>query len=408
MVKICSTKFWAIALLMLCITSCYSGSDNSNRSFYQGSIDAAVSELCFPISISLSDIENTINKQLKRQLITNKPLNKSTKLSIKRTGNLRVTGSSGNLQTAIPMEVEIYQKKLIDLPPVTFSLTLFMSSEVEIRKDWSVSSVSQVSHYIWNEEPSMSIFGLKVGLKTKVEKYLNKEKRNISKSLDKLVKSKVNITKPASKIWRDLQIPRNLLKTRGDTLFLKVVPHSVNYISHTIEKRHLTLQIKINADLKAYSSAGAESFIVKKLPKLKFDEKECDGFHVDLITSVYEEDLNASLNKHLGGVAIPVMDLTYNLTGVKVSCSASNLQLQIGVKGFTTGTIGALVGFGIDTNTNQLDLHISEIGVVEGDLQMSVAVEAINYYVNNNLSKFQGFDYQSYLDDIPTIIQNAV
>ena len=175
MVKICSTKFWAIAFLLVCITSCYSGSDTSNQSFYQGSIDAAVSELCFPISISLSDIENTINKQLKRQLITNKPLNKSTKLSIKRTGNLRVTGTSGNLQTAIPLEVEIYQKKLIDLPPVTFSLTLFMSSAVEIRKDWSVYSVSQVLHYTWNEEPSMSIFGVKVGLKAKVEKYLKKK-----------------------------------------------------------------------------------------------------------------------------------------------------------------------------------------------------------------------------------------
>ncbi len=400
--------------LTICICglfySCSTNNDGSTSEseFNRDFDDIKSSNFCLPIRLSFNDLEAKLNGELKNVLVSKRKVDKNTKITIVRNGKVRLSGVSDKVQTTIPLKVEIRKKKIIDLPVISFQIDVSVLSELKVNSDWSVSSSSYVSEYSWKEEPTMTFLGLDINLKDQVEKVLNEEKRAISKSFDALVSKKISLEKVATKTWNSIQRDHNLLKGSGDTLILKVLPLSVGYLSHSTSSDAVTINVKVEADLKICSFHAIPITELRALPKLLLEKDTCDGIKVNLPSIITFKDLNASLNKHLSNSEKPIELLGYSVKSVRLSQQDRSAYITLNVEGVDDAILGAEMRLEIDSINGRLMPEISEIEVLSGNLQTSIAIEILNLYVSDILLKYQGFDYSGYLQQLPQIVEQAI
>jgi hypothetical protein len=371
--------------------------------------DIEDSRFCLPIKISLDDLESRLNRDLKKNLLSNKKIDDKTRISIKRKGDIHLMGVKGLVETSVPLKVVIHRKQLIKLPAVSFELVLKTQTKLDIEPDWKLSSKSNLSSYTWQEEPTWNILGLEINFKDKVEAFLEDEKGNIAQSIDRLVEKKVDLKEVASNTWNNIQKRHNLIKGSGDTLSLHIKPTSIALMDHTIDSNNLTVNVQVDANLSIASNGVLETKeVVTELPDLETGADSCEGIMAFLISSITYQDLNKSLNRRLPETAEPIQVFGYVVDHAEISFKNGTNFIRVQVKGTSNGILKAQVKFGIDTIQERLAIQVSDIEVVSGDLQTALAVELLNLYVHDRLNTFHGFEYAQYLSQLPMIIEQAI
>lgn len=372
------------------------------------SINENTSTFCIPIEITLDDLEQKINSKIKNVFMTNKVIDNNMLLTVRRNGRINLQGENNLLLTSIPLDITIQKGTKVNLATINFAVTIEVLSDIDVNSDWSLSSNSKVKRFVWKKEPVVKFLGIELNLKNKVQEGLLDKREDIASKVDASIQEKTNLVEPLSRIWHTLQKPHNIIKRTEESIYLFINPSSISYISHSIGKQTLTVNVRAEANLNMKSSYESNEDHRIKLPRLTNTRATCENIEISLLGNIKFTDLESTINKHITGMVVTYEGYELTLEHVTIIPSNQDLFLTLNIGGFVEGKLGAMLKIDVDQKTQTISIVPKNIGILEGDVELELASSIISGFIESYLLDYPGFNYGEYLDKLPQIITAGV
>lgn len=152
--------------------------------------------LSLPVNIKLKDIQNQINKNFSGLIYEDKQIeDDNITAQVYKTSNILISQKNDFLEIILPLKINATYRygteklgiKLYDTKTFDLNANVVLQSKVNL-SNWQLKSETNIVDIIWNESPSMDVFGKKMPItylinpmlkvfRSKIEKNIN-EKMN--------------------------------------------------------------------------------------------------------------------------------------------------------------------------------------------------------------------------------------
>lgn len=146
--------------------------------------------IAMPVEISVSEIENQLNKNLSGLIYEDHNLeDDKTQMKIWKTGKIKLIEKNGVITSEIPLKIWARFKYgteflgLNDTREINLDGTIFLESKAYLT-NWKLNTTSKLKDFKWNESPSIVVAGKNIPITYIINPALTIFKSKISKMID--------------------------------------------------------------------------------------------------------------------------------------------------------------------------------------------------------------------------------
>jgi hypothetical protein len=146
--------------------------------------------IAMPVEISVSEIENQLNKNLSGLIYEDDNLeDDKTQMKIWKTGKIKLIEKNGVITSEIPLKIWARFKYgteflgLNDTREINLDGTIFLESKAHLT-NWKLNTTSKLKDFKWNESPSIVVAGKNIPITYIINPALSIFKSKISKMID--------------------------------------------------------------------------------------------------------------------------------------------------------------------------------------------------------------------------------
>jgi hypothetical protein len=224
-----------------------------------------------PLEITLSEIENQLNKKLTDLIYDDKDLNDDkTMMKIWKTAPIKLTEKNGIITSVLPLKIWSKFKYgtdfmgLNDTREINLNGTIILESNATL-SNWKLTTVSTIKDFEWSESPSILIGGKSVAITYIINPTLSIFKGKLAKKVDKAIAESCDFKPYVIEVLKKLSNP--ILTSEQYQAWFKLLPIEV-YVTDAILKDS---KVKMNLGLKCTMQT-----MIGEQPKISFDEKSID------------------------------------------------------------------------------------------------------------------------------------
>ncbi len=222
--------------------------------------------VAMPITITLSEIEHQLNKNLSG-LIYNDTLlsDDKTQMKIWKTAPILLSEKNGNIISIIPLKIWAKFKYgtdfmgLNDTREISINGTITLNSASQL-SNWKLSTQSQIESFDWSESPSILVAGKNVPITYIINPTLRIFKDKIAKKIDDAIEKTCNFKPHVLKVIENLSVPFKTSE-RYETWF-KMVPIELYVTDAVLSKSKINLSMGLKCTMQT---------MVGQQPKNGFD-----------------------------------------------------------------------------------------------------------------------------------------
>lgn len=174
------------------------------------------SAITVPIQIPLSEVEKMVNSTLQGLIYEDNSYtdndNDNFKVKVWKQGNLSLTPNAAN-QFQISVPLKVWAEKgygafgYNTYKDCTFEMEIRFKTSFNIAPDWSVKTVTTPAGYKWITRPVLDFAGVKIPITPIVEKILDQNYAEFSRTIDDQIKQNLNFNTYALQAWNLVQQP---------------------------------------------------------------------------------------------------------------------------------------------------------------------------------------------------------
>jgi hypothetical protein len=222
--------------------------------------------VAMPITITLSEIEHQLNKNLSG-LIYNDTLlsDDKTQMKIWKTAPILLSEKNGNIISIIPLKIWAKFKYgtdfmgLNDTREISINGTITLNSASQL-SNWKLSTQSKIESFDWSESPSILVAGKNVPITYIINPTLRIFKDKIAKKIDDAIEKTCNFKPHVLKVIENLSVPFKTSE-RYETWF-KMVPIELYVTDAVLSKSKINLSMGLKCTMQT---------MVGQQPKNGFD-----------------------------------------------------------------------------------------------------------------------------------------
>ena len=222
--------------------------------------------VAMPITITLSEIEHQLNKNL-TGLIYNDTLlsDDKTQMKIWKTAPILLSEKNGNIISIIPLKIWAKFKYgtdfmgLNDTREISINGTITLNSASQL-SNWKLSTQSKIESFDWSESPSILVAGKNVPITYIINPTLRIFKDKIAKKIDDAIEKTCNFKPHVLKVIEKLSVPFKTSE-RYETWF-KMVPIELYVTDAVLSKSKINLSMGLKCTMQT---------MVGQQPKNGFD-----------------------------------------------------------------------------------------------------------------------------------------
>ena len=222
--------------------------------------------VAMPITITLSEIEHQLNKNLSG-LIYNDTLlsDDKTQMKIWKTAPILLSEKNGNIISIIPLKIWAKFKYgtdfmgLNDTREISINGTITLNSASQL-SNWKLSTQSKIETFDWSESPSILVAGKNVPITYIINPTLRIFKDKIAKKIDDAIEKTCNFKHHVLKVIENLSVPFKTSE-RYETWF-KMVPIELYVTDAVLSKSKINLSMGLKCTMQT---------MVGQQPKNGFD-----------------------------------------------------------------------------------------------------------------------------------------
>lgn len=231
-----------------------------------------------PLEISLTEIENQLNKTLTGEIYSDTDIEKDkTELKITKTGPFQLIEKNGKIQTILPLKIWAKYKYGIDFMGLNdtkeFNLNgvLTVSSDVTL-SNWKLATTSKIENIEWSESPSITIAGKSIPITYIINPAISIFKTKISKKIDEAIEKSCDFKPLVLNVLEKMSTP--LLTSEQYETWFKLIPIEVNVTDAILSKSKIKMDLGLKCSMQT---------IVGMKPKSSFDKLAIQFKAVDKI-----------------------------------------------------------------------------------------------------------------------------
>lgn len=355
-----------------------------------------ISQLNFPVLLSVADLQKLANQKLKSVLMDDVVVmsNKKDSLDLKvtRTGDLLFSLKNEQIHATIPLKVEVRIIKkmgessltLLKNKPLVFEIKANLVSPLTLLENIELQFSTKVESIVWKKEPELKILGIPFNLKEQVDKKLSEKIPSITKQIDKELQQKVNIRKVIDKIWKKIQYNKPLKKGEKDFV-AKVQPQTLAVFFDKSKEDSIKLNLEVASKIYVRHEKDSASIQKVALPHtitlLQQPSPEKSAVYIHGLFPLQE--LNQLITKSINGKELENSGIKVKIVSLKLQNAKNNIVGEMKVSGDVNGKL-KVMGFPVflkETST----ISIKNIKV-ETDVKDPVINSIADMFVNHLLS----------------------
>lgn len=332
------------SLLTHCGEQKEKGIDFSDRvitdydALYHDILDQSVLQL--PLDYPVKDLQKMINRIMPDTLVndTIKLNGKGDYLLLKIVpmGEMLLNGYRNNLDASIPLIAGVHFKKRVgafnikNKKPVELRLRIDLHTELALAKDFQLNPTCFIQKIHWIDEPTMKIAGVKVNLKKKISKQIEKNEDIIADAICAAIERGVPIKREVIALW-DLLNETHRVARKPVDIWLSMVPNkfSAKFDQEVVDTLRVIVQTQTGVLITPLKDVAiAES----PLPENE-DFSIADQFHLKVSVNIPYEYLDMIINDQVKGEVISYAGLSATLNNFKTTGNNDQLNLSFRATG---------------------------------------------------------------------------
>lgn len=258
-----------------------------NESYSHMTDTPPLSTISIPVSISVDDMNKTINNSLPYVLYDDNSFSGDNLMVRVTRSNKRIElNMSGNtLKYNVPVRMWIKQNLLVGSAEAEGELNLGMRTTYQINSDWTLRTQTSVDYHEWLQKPVLRTGFGNVNIESLANIAVNQSKSYITREIDKYVSERFSFRQYVEEAWNALQAP--ILLDPTYQMWVKTTPQTIGMTP--IQADFRAMQAKIGVECINEVTFGEKPAFRQNanLPNLTFlPENTPDEFSARIIADV--------------------------------------------------------------------------------------------------------------------------
>ncbi|MBP1640213.1 MAG: hypothetical protein H6Q17_1796 [Bacteroidetes bacterium] len=383
--------FFLVAAIVL--TACAGSKisvEKPAESYIAPSIEKKISTIDIALDINVEDIEKSINNRFKDIIYNDTSLvDDNLKLKVWKQQDLRFSLNGSHIDCIMPLKIWLetgFRKKILG---ATFqqnyeangAITLDVSIDYHIQKDWSVITSTKINDYTWTQKPTVKVAGTEMPITFISNIILKSLQKKIDKSIDEAIEKNMNIRQAMTKTWSIAQKPIQINKEYN--VWLKVTPKSILSTPMVSAGNHINFNLGINAliETSVGNPINGNNQII--LPDYQYVSEIKPDFNILFSVNLDYKKLTEISSKQIIGKTFRQGNKHITIDKIKFYGHNGLLVVETKLSGSANGTIYC-VGKPVFNNANQT------LSITNFDFDMktkNVLVKSANWLMHNKFLK---------------------
>ncbi len=246
-------------------------------------VNRPLSTINIPISLSIQELENAINKQFNGLLYNDDSYenndNDNLIVKVKKIDVFKLSASGDKIKIIAPLEVYVngrLKKDFFSLfdqdfgidknKEATFKLNVVINTKINVNQDWDIITKSEAG-FQWREQPYLELGPVKIPIGSIIETVVNNQITDINKKLDLEITKNIKIKPIATQLWNQLQAP--IVVSERYQTYLKIFPEFISMSNVTSDGKKIDVNLGFRSDISLIAGAKPDLVEIKPLPKLQ-------------------------------------------------------------------------------------------------------------------------------------------
>ena len=209
--------------------------------------------IALPVEISVSEIENQLNKNLTGLIYDNENLeDDNTQMKIWKTGQIKLTEKNGVITSEIPLKIWSQFKygtdyfDLNDTRQISLDGTIILESKARLI-NWKLTTTSKLKDFSWNESPSILVAGKKIPITYIINPTLSIFKSKVSKMIDDAIDKSCDFKPQVLETLGVISKP--FLSSDAYETWFKLIPIELYVTDAILKNSKITMEMGLKCDM---------------------------------------------------------------------------------------------------------------------------------------------------------------
>lgn len=206
-----------------------------------------------PMTISLQEIENQLNKSLNGLIYEDSNLeDDKSEMKIWKTGTIQLIEKDGKIQSVLPLKIWSKFKYgtdfmgLNDTKEIDLNGTIILLSDVKL-SNWKMNTYSKIDDFEWSESPTISVAGKKVPITYIINPTLSIFKSKIAKKIDEAIEKSCDFKPYVLDVLEKMSTP--FLTSEQYESWFKLNPIEVYVTDAVLQKNKIIMDLGLKCTM---------------------------------------------------------------------------------------------------------------------------------------------------------------
>jgi hypothetical protein len=211
-------------------------------------------------------------------------------------------------------------------PKVKATFYLNLSTTVDFNSNYEIISDLQVESIEWIDDPTVRVVFWDLPITDVVDSLIADQTPRIEGILNKVVRTSVNVRKPISKVWHDIQKPLRI-NSKVKEVYLLNEPHTLQLSEIELIEDGVIAHLELSTFVRTAFRSDTANVMPQPLPELNRADSINDHFEINFLVSIPLADASDLLQKEFKNKKIDVQGTTVVIKEIDVHNSPDKLLL---------------------------------------------------------------------------------
>lgn len=330
--------------------------------------------------------------------------NVTTKL--KRNGNIIAEFVGKDVLVKLPLDVEVIKKTIIKDLKANGSMEMNFISNLNIAKDWTFTTKTQMADYKWTKTPSLGIGVINLPIETISNLILKKIKGDIESSVDQSIKEAYDLRAIIQEVANMSFLPFEMDSVFGGWMQMSC---DSAFMSPTFNTKEYTEgKISLKTKMNLTSQKPQNTAFNVKIPNFAWDDKLKDSSRFKLLMEIDYDHLTRVARKNFVGQTFTDGDRSIQVLDVRVDKKDGKLQVSTDVKGSFNGTLSVMGKPAFNKTKGNLYAENIDINVKTGNVLYSAAAWLLKGKIKSKLDEMMQFPLNENIKNLQEQVDEQV
>jgi len=190
-----------------------------------------VSTLTIPVNISTTDLANNLNARLSGKALYEDYSYEDNggdglMMNAWKSRDITLNFSGQTIKYYVPLKLWMKKSLLVSEAEAEGELALSFKTTFNIREDWSLNTTTEVEYFEWLSKPVLKTGLGNINIEALANLVLNRSKKELSKSIDRVVSQQLSLRPYVQEAWTALQEPT--LLSEEYKMWVKTTPTGIS------------------------------------------------------------------------------------------------------------------------------------------------------------------------------------